>query len=358
MAYRRTPHSMPYADAEDRYSDSSEMEYSTFPALPGFNFDGKHQPNRILEILGTPASRYRTNGRLNDNNSEENMNITQENLILLFRTANFFICFRDMPQYMFAVADTLNWPHDVCDSILYHHIAARELFVVKNPVTHAAVSQLTRGQAKLICRLVDDFRLAAPAYPWQITESRTMFFDQVRDYWHNEVLQTAAPFDPNRAFPTPEVSEMANWLYPRVASLFVDHTDHRSQSQTLEASPGVHSQPGSSLTPNRLPAATHNALAIERYAQSPVEQEGSIGRSVDVLEDGNQEPEYNVQDKLDEALDELKDVAALIRMAKSKLRKTPVLRGDFFHPVAKTVKAAEATVKEALEMLEQIMEEN
>lgn len=243
MASRRPPQSVPNTGRRNRHPDYSEMDYFTFPPLQGFEFDDKPQSNSLLTILETPVSRFQSDGRLNSHDYDENMYSAQDNLILLFRTANFYIHFRDMPQYMYAIAEALSWPYNICESIFHQYIAARELFLVRNPVAFAAVAQLMKGKVKLICRLVDDIRLAPPAIPWQITEYRTAFFQQVRDYWQGSILQTATPFDPGRAFPTPDIPEMADWLYPRGASLFVDCIKHPGPSHTMErlAASHVHS---------------------------------------------------------------------------------------------------------------------
>lgn len=222
MADRRTPSALLYSNGDDHYFNDSLSNSTTFPPLQGFDFDANPQPNCLLTTLETPASKYRSDGRLNNVRHEENIYNAQENIILMCRTANFYIDFRDMLHYMFAIADALDWRHDVCESIFHQCIEARELLVSENPLQYAAVLQLTRGRTKLVCRLVDDFRLAPPPFPWQITESRMEFFQKVRDYWQNVILQTSAPFDPYTSFPTPEVSDGADWLYPRGGSLFVD----------------------------------------------------------------------------------------------------------------------------------------
>ena len=207
------------------------MASSPFPPLGGFDLNDLPQPSSLLAILKSPCTAYQSNGRLNVTSSGENTNTVESNLVVLFRAANFYIDFRDLPDYFIAyVSNGLTWPHDECAAILHQYIAARKLYLARLDLITPEPRTET---AKFICDLVDNL-WSTPEPRWLFTRDRKEFLDQHRDYWELVVRQNSAEsdiLDPSFAFPAPPVPADADWLNPRgqlhsEAAVLADNLKH------------------------------------------------------------------------------------------------------------------------------------
>jgi hypothetical protein len=163
----------------------------------------------------------------------------QNTVILLFRTLNFFADFKDMTEFMYAMADALGWDIDDCRAIVRRYVRAREAYLnVRNldRSRNGPDAQNESEKGKLICDLVDEYIANKPRYR-TMPQSRHDFFDEARASW-KDILKDSSILNPTWTIPGPRTTLGADWSAARYRSLDIGLNELRARSPRPEREAG------------------------------------------------------------------------------------------------------------------------
>ncbi|KAJ9151462.1 hypothetical protein NKR19_g4934 [Coniochaeta hoffmannii] len=208
-------------------------------ALTGFIFNVDEPVERLRRRLENPSVDFCA---VPSGKTETVINT----LILLFRTLNYYVHFKDMTEYMSSVAHDLCWDVADCRDIVRRYVRAREAFTsvrTRNQSHLARHRSHDSDRVRLLCDLVDEYISSKPVYR-ATPESRHDFFDQTRALW-KDMLKEASILDPMRIIEPPDASmagdddmkmedvEQDNPCPGNLATELVVIADHMKQARTL-----------------------------------------------------------------------------------------------------------------------------
>ena len=197
-------------------------------ALTGFIFNVDEPVERLRRRLENPSVDFCA---VPSGKTETVINT----LILLFRTLNYYVHFKDMTEYMSSVAHDLCWDVADCRDIVRRYVRAREAFTsvrTRNQSHLARHRSHDSDRVRLLCDLVDEYISSKPVYR-ATPESRHDFFDQTRALW-KDMLKEASILDPMRIIEPPCAPVGQDWPAARDRSVDIGLKRPRSRSHRGE----------------------------------------------------------------------------------------------------------------------------
>ena len=210
-------------------SDSSEPPPSPPNyALTGFIFSVNEPARHLRRLLENPSVDFCA---VPADKTETVINT----LVVLFRTLNYYVHFKDMTNYMSVVAQDLGWTVFDCRPIVRLYVRARETFTSvlwQNPAHIARHQGHDSDKVRLLGQLVDQYISSKPVYR-TAPQSRQDFFDLARASWR-DILEDPSILDPMRIIEPPRVINDEYWPAAADRSVDIGLTSPHSRYRSLD----------------------------------------------------------------------------------------------------------------------------